>query len=131
MARLINSGIPVGRSFEVYAANEPEAAMSARVLASQAGIIAGNLLYVEQVEAGKWEVVLEEVYAVRPDRRCLAVYLTEPSRTLRCARQPGHAGQHWTGLDEPAIQWVDERHPCSCTSIALSGHYRTCEEFHG
>ena len=67
MASMINDDVPVGRSFEVYAANEPEAAMSARVLATQAGIIAGNLLFIEQVEAGRYEVVLEEVYAVAPD----------------------------------------------------------------
>ena len=59
----------VGRSFEVYAANEPEAAMSARIAASTAGVMAGNLLYIEQIEAGKWEVVFEEVAAFAPRKR--------------------------------------------------------------
>lgn len=57
---------PIGRSFEVFAPNEEEAVISARVTASQNGVIAGNLLYIEKIEAGKWEVVLEEVAAFAP-----------------------------------------------------------------
>lgn len=48
-----------GRSFEVYAANAPEAALSARVAAATAGFRMGRLLHSEQIEAGKWEVSFE------------------------------------------------------------------------
>lgn len=66
MASMSDPQATVGRSFEVYAANEPEAAMSARIVAGQAGVMPGKLLFIEQIEAGKWEVVLEEVAAFSP-----------------------------------------------------------------
>lgn len=49
---------PVGRSFEVRAADETVAREGARIKAAQADIRVGRVLFVEQVEAGVWEVVL-------------------------------------------------------------------------
>lgn len=57
----MQDGTPVGLSFEVYAADEPNAIHSAYESAKIAGQSVSETLYVEQLEAGKWEVVLQEV----------------------------------------------------------------------
>lgn len=58
-------GAPVGRSFEVYSSSEHNAVEVARCVA---GDLHAKPLFVEQVEAGKWEVVLEDSRAPLADR---------------------------------------------------------------
>lgn len=53
-------GAPVGKSFEVYAPDDRQAAEAAYTAADKSGFRAGRVLLTEQIEAGKWEVVLEE-----------------------------------------------------------------------
>lgn len=60
MASMTDGTVPVGHSFEVYAANEGEATEQAWRAAEAAGLELGRTLYIEQIEAGRWEVVLED-----------------------------------------------------------------------
>jgi hypothetical protein len=50
----------VGRSFEVPGTNEGEATENAWRAAEALGLELGVTLFAEQIEAGKWEVVLED-----------------------------------------------------------------------
>lgn len=56
-----NDGTPVGRSFEVYAADEPSAIHSAYGSAKADGMLTGKVLFTEQIEVGKWEIAIEEI----------------------------------------------------------------------
>jgi hypothetical protein len=59
-------GSPVGRSFEVTAADEAHAQEVARVKAAAHGIRVGRVLWTEQTEAGQWEVVFVSLLAPEP-----------------------------------------------------------------
>lgn len=58
MASMQDGTIPVGRSFEVKAPTPTDAEVNARALVD---FPAGRVLFVEQVEAGTFEVVIEDL----------------------------------------------------------------------
>lgn len=57
-------GEPVGVSIETPAANAASAENNARRKALAAGLLVGRVLFAEQIEAGKWEVVFQTLTRV-------------------------------------------------------------------
>lgn len=53
--------VPVGRSFEVKGSDVEHATANAYLVADAGGMISGRVLYAEQLSAGTWEIVLEDV----------------------------------------------------------------------
>lgn len=66
MKQVMQEGLPVGRSFEVVGSDEQSAIENAWRAAEALGFDYGRALLVEQIEAGRWEVVLAEVVSASP-----------------------------------------------------------------
>ena len=74
MASIHDGSVPVGQSFEVYAPDSARAILAAKAQAGDRQMVR-PVLHVEQVEAGKWEVVLQEVDIPEPDGPVTALLL--------------------------------------------------------
>jgi hypothetical protein len=61
VARAVEEEGPVGVSFEVGAATEGVAILDARKLAREGDKLIGRLLWADQIEAGRWEVVFAQM----------------------------------------------------------------------
>lgn len=61
VARAVEEEGPVGVSFEIYAISEGTAILEARAKARATGKLIGRVLFTEQIEAAKWEVVFAQM----------------------------------------------------------------------